>query len=974
MSLYVLYLRPMNPNQEEIKVASIVEQMKTVKRKRDVYQGWLDVKPGDSLSPNDEIYTHGQSSAKINFINGPEISLFENSLLRIKTINKSSTLSLDKGNLIAKLDKDSPNLDIELSGKKYSFKSNDANIQIEQGTTENKFLLLQGKAKLKDQEILPNQMVIQDLKTGNIKVKNIPFIPLFPSHNFSQYFLKETSIDFSWRSEEKEKKATLQVSRDSLFKNLLYFEEAASSKLKLSFHESGTYFWRLVSEDGLSGPIKTFTLQEEKPLLITARFTELYQNDKAFLKWPKEKENRFLLKIVFPDRTSKEMVLNKNFYEFPLKDLGSYDVSVKVDSPERPLALWSAPITINTKQIESPQIESFSPEFVEKVVYDEKNATHNLSWDGPSSLSYKVRITRNNQAKEFTTEQTSFVLNLKDAGEFAWQVQGKSQNGALSNILRGTILVKTPLKIAQLPKEGAVIELEKPDQLVSFKWDKVTEASLYQFELSDDALFSTVIVTKDVDTNSISSNLAKTGRYFWRVKIKKGNSVEYSRPVSVEIRPSPPLSRPEVEPSIKIKLKYLEQSSSFHLLDFFIGKAYAESQTAVAEWNLPVNTRAKSYIVEVYRDSELKNLVTRFETTTPHAVWKEALPGTFYWRVSYVDFWDRQTEFSKTSKLEVETIPEFVKPIPLEIALSFPPHRGNILNKDEDSSSFSWEPLPGIKTYELFIASDLDFSRIIFNKKVNAEELKVNCETFKQTEGDYYWKVETKENSSKRRMVHVTCAPKKQEIALPEKKEELPPTTPIVPIKEEKRLLHYAQFGFTPHYLMYKNTAKNYSAKIDGAVLNSWKFQYQRPMDLGLFQTLSPSLSFSRGKVFKNITFTDFDLSLKAAKEEKTFSWGFLIGLSKRTLYVEENLKIVDENDSSPTAGVFYKKYLGTSTVNVEALYSKELLLKADVQFALKDHYYVGAFFDHLSFSKEENDHQRTRMGLTLHYTLNFLK
>jgi thiol-disulfide isomerase/thioredoxin len=25
-------------------------------------------------------------------------------------------------------------------------------------------------------------------------------------------------------------------------------------------------------------------------------------------------------------------------------------------------------------------------------------------------------------------------------------------------------------------------------------------------------------------------------------------------------------------------------------------------------------------------------------------------------------------------------------------------------------------------------------------------------------------------------------------------------------------------------------------------------------------------------------------------------------------------------------------------------------------------------------FSKEENDHQRTRMGLTLHYTLNFLE
>ena len=96
--LYMLYgtkLVSFN-SQDEIKVASIVEQLKTVKRKRDYYQGWVDVKPGDGLSQNDEIYTHEQSSAHIKFTNGPEINLFENSLLRIKSGKIGSTISLEK--------------------------------------------------------------------------------------------------------------------------------------------------------------------------------------------------------------------------------------------------------------------------------------------------------------------------------------------------------------------------------------------------------------------------------------------------------------------------------------------------------------------------------------------------------------------------------------------------------------------------------------------------------------------------------------------------------------------------------------------------------------------------------------------------------------------------------------------------------------------------------------------------------------
>jgi hypothetical protein len=106
VSLYMLYGQRFwkSSNDQADKVASIVEQFKTVKRKRDFYQGWVDVGQGDVLSSNDEIYTHGQSSAKIHFIDGPEINLYENSLLKIKNVKgQSPSLLLEKGNLNARL-------------------------------------------------------------------------------------------------------------------------------------------------------------------------------------------------------------------------------------------------------------------------------------------------------------------------------------------------------------------------------------------------------------------------------------------------------------------------------------------------------------------------------------------------------------------------------------------------------------------------------------------------------------------------------------------------------------------------------------------------------------------------------------------------------------------------------------------------------------------------------------------------------
>lgn len=964
----------------EMKVASIVEQLKTVKRKRDFYQGWVDVKPGDGLSQNDEIYTHGQSSAKIRFTNGPEISLFENSLLRIKTARAGSTFSLDKGNLIARLSKDSPNLDIELNGKKYSFKSENANIQIEQGKIENKFLVLEGKAKLADQDILPNQVVIQNILTGKLQIKKIPFIPKLPLNNEISFYLKAATKNFSWAYTALATPLKIIVAKDSEFRDIVHDETLKSNSHSLTFTDAGTYYWKLSTldnQENIDGPIRSFTLIEEVTPILNADQTIVYKgpkiSEKVYLNWSKNNGKKFLIKIETAEGEMQELITSKNNFEFKPEIIGNYKIAVKVNDENRPLALWSPPISVTLKEAASIVITGLTPELIEKINYKNEATHYLLSWNGPKAgVNYKIKIKKDQKILELETEQTSIPINLKDAGEYQWEIYGETLSGVVSNKLTGKILIKIPLQITQLPSEGAVIELDKPDQLVAFKWDKVDEATQYQFELADDPTFKKIIVGREVVANNISTSLANTGRYFWRVKIKRGDKIEFSHPVSVEIRPSPPLERPEDSPDIKIKLKYLEEKSSYHLIDFFFAQAHAADQIAIAEWNLPANPRAKNYIVEIYKDPELRELVIRIETEIPHVIWKDALAGTFYWRVSYRDFWGRNTEFSKISMLSTEAS------TPQEIELKNPKHHAEILKLENESTLFEWEIIRNAKNYQFLISTDLEFEKIVLKKLVTQNELLIDCQSINNRAGEYYWKVYSGESSSKRRQFEATCeAPSKTVKKEKEKEEEekigvvLPPEIKYETFKKQDP--HFFRAGLFIHHLAYQNQAPHYSAKVDGNVLDSFYLMYQTPLDMRFFQTITPSLWVSRGKVFKAITFTDGELNVKAHRLQPNFSWGPVAAFIKKTLYIESNLAIVDEGISTPLIGAFIQKEFNNITMDAEVKIGPLLNLQAGIQYRLQNNLSLGVIFDSISVTKDNNKHSFSRYGLNINYTFDLL-
>jgi hypothetical protein len=1018
-SLYMLYGSRFHSgsSSEHVKIASIVEQTKTVKRKRDFYQSWVDVSPGDGLTQNDEIYTHEQSTAKILFQNGPEISLFENSLLRIKKVNNESVLSLLKGNLTAKLSKESPRLDIFLKDKKYSFESANANLQIEQGNGTNKFLVTEGKASLNmngvTQVIKQNQVLIQDKKSGKIEINELPFILKNPKQDAQIYFHQNLNMTFHWTYNGLSLPAQIIIARDSAFSEIIVDKTVLENQFSYSFLEEGQYYWKLISEKKINeSPMRSFNLIAEKPLQINLDKEVVYitpkNKEKVTINWTQEKSSKYLLKMVLPNKRSKNIELGDHFYTQEINLPGTYLFSVKSLDKNRPKALWSAPHSLSANLAKDLSITSTSPALIEKIIYEQKPSTLSISWNGPDAgVQYFIKLTKNNVVENFKTMNSTLSFLLKEKGEYLWEVKGETQSGITSNILNGKILIKVPLNINQTPSEGAVIELEKPDQLVTFHWSPVPAIKEYQFELSDDSTFKNIIYEKALAANNLSSALGKTGKYYWRVKVKNGNSIEYSTPKSVEIKPAPPLATPANLPSLKIKVKYLEDKTTFHQFlwsDFFISSSFADEPMAFAEWDLPANVRAKEYIVEIFKDSELLKLETRINTTLPHIIWKNAKVGTFYWRVSYIDFWGRQTDFSKPSTLSMEFDQQVVDAMKLKedqqlpIELDKPLHNENILNVDQDDYLFRWIALPHIQQYQILIAKDLEFTQPIMTTSTTQDEIIIRCKDLALTgkENQFYWKVTSPEgNSSKRRMFHANCSPKKikpqdltvaRPIPIPLPKVVPPPkpveapvliskekTEPIVtPVK--KRKMHFFKVGLAPYKLAFTNTSAQYKAKINGNVYESLMISYHRQTDWTYFSAFSSSLWPTRGKVFQNIIFNDIEGSFKLHRYQSSFTWGPLFALMKNTLYIESNLALVGTNQISPLAGLFLKKELGRFILQGEAKIGAIQNIHFDLQYLLRNRFSFGFFYDMSQIKKDASDHRFSKVGINLNYTYPMLR
>ncbi|TNF30899.1 MAG: hypothetical protein EP319_03755, partial [Deltaproteobacteria bacterium] len=275
-------------------------------------------------------------------------------------------------------------------------------------------------------------------------------------------------------------------------------------------------------------------------------------------------------------------------------------------------------------------------------------------------------------------------------------------------VLENEELVQTEFPEWSESEGGVRIELRKPDQQVEFNWDG-EETQKYKFELSEIPNFEKVLITKSVASNQTKVSFPKTGVFFWRAKkIDADGNVIFQRPVKVIVKPTPPPTKPVLEEEIRLKIK--EKSSSFHerIINTFLSSAFAQSR--FVEIPMPDNEDAKSYKIEIYADERGERLLKTGVTSETVYQFENPDAGTYWFRVSIIDYWDRESPFSDLAKMIVEDVPRPVKKEESrgQVVLISPVHGHKLV---KDSLTFKWKS-ESEDDYIFELSEKVDFSEL----------------------------------------------------------------------------------------------------------------------------------------------------------------------------------------------------------------------------------------------------------------------
>lgn len=827
LSGYRLFLPPnyfSDSNQKGIAVFESIDNVVMEKSNDEI--SWKESNQLSQLNNGDLVYTHKDSQAKINLLKGPQLSLLENTLIKIVSADNKNKVDIKKGLIYARITEDMDEIQINMSGKEYVLTAKDADIQIDTSDSS-KITVIDGSLNIsnKDQKIIikKNEQASfssDDLK--QIKIQKLSFIPTSPPNNFEKWTRKSFPIKFKWDSLENSTSGKLLIAKSPDFKNL-FKNTDISNKDELSMSlPFGKYYWKIQQkvENGiLDSAIHQFSLKQEKPVVLLAPLAgekfyisdqKSLQENKVILRWRDHANDQYIIELSKPNGqndiiNSKKLNLIINANQF-----GEYSYRVKIQNENRPQAIWSSRshfeilklINLSTPQVLYPNDkEEFVPYNQEPI---------KLTWLGIQNAS-KYEILLNIDGKLETHEITKpfYEFIPTKNSKINWQVIAINTNHRSLPSITRSFNINMPISGDLSPEQGTRIELDKPDQEVEFKWTLDKNAPLYLFELAKDSNFSELVETKKTKDIKIRTTVKKPGVYFWRAKVLMPNGeIKYSRPQEVKVTPSPPPAPIKLIPkkTFELNLNSSIQNILENLVDFILPTANASDSEKSIQLEWEPSKMAKKYIIEIYRESPDSKPIRVQEITEPTYQFNVKTYGVFFWRVAIIDFWERQTDFSNFS--EIEIIP---RQAPKKAPLYSPKHGIEYRGPFPKEIHFKWGEVVDQKHYRFLIAEDLDFSKIIFEKKVQNNSIKINVDEIPKRE-NLYWRVitkfEEKESFSyRRRFSLIQQNTSKQNLIAKER-----------PIKKSTSLSkNNLEVALSPQLTSYSQEANNFLVNLSGS-------------------------------------------------------------------------------------------------------------------------------------------------------------
>ncbi|XDD44880.1 FecR domain-containing protein [Leptospira sp. WS39.C2] len=424
---------------------------------------------------------------------------------------------------------------------------------------------------------------------------------------------------------------------------------------------------------------------------------------------------------LFPD-FSKSLVKEKLTSASITKkfEVGSYYWRVSYIEPNK----QSKAVTeiFQFRILNNPSLKLLSPKNGEIFNYSSEIPVVRFVWNVLDLYSsYTVQIARDSSFTDIVslkqTQNQSLAFDSLKEGTYFAKIKAKSNLPGLeertTSVVSFQIQKKTNSSPPELlePNKGKVIAEEQTKSQLFFSWKDDKDFDSFQWELSQDSNFSTILRSEKIKNNFYKLNVGlKVGNYFWRVKgiTNDGNRFESkSFPFTVIAKEEMELIAPNQGAEVEVD----------------------ERNIVILKWKKL--TGKTNYEVEVSKQADFQTNLVKETVTGNYFEFKSKDYGRFYWRVKAVDG-ELTTSVTRNFQMVANVEPP---------SLVSPSRNETIDLFTKNYISFSWKPEDKIQAYrlKLFDVSGIR-EKMILNERIVSNKFQMN-EIQKLNVGRFRWEV-----------------------------------------------------------------------------------------------------------------------------------------------------------------------------------------------------------------------------------------
>ena len=621
------------------KIGVVIFKKKQAERKYSGQVIWEDVSQRAVLYNHDTLRTLKDSLSEIHLKDGTELTLSEETLIRLSMDRSGTDIGFLRGNMGATAARGS-RVKIASDHSTVSLSHGKVNLAGD-GAEETSVSVLEGAAEVENEQgkqtVAQNQVALMNATAATITRPSIKLNTPKPGMMAVSY-LDWTRIDFEWSGSSG--RCALVLSRQASLDDPVK-RKTTSGTTQTVWLQPGTYYWAVRSLDGKQDSMvgKLVLLKDHRCRLRSpaAGYKARMLNKPPLItfSWVKPK---------YAGSCTLEISRNKGFETTVVKTDTPLN-RLSVDTLRPGTYYWrvrgqyggAIPLQKGGAAVRRLVVRKLDKLAVPRLLRPQAAADVSelrlrrrgviMNWGNVTgAAAYRLVIARDRDFERhvFRAACPRNVYRLQAAdlsvGTYFWRVRAigsGERQGPYSPPRRLQLMRIRPLTLQQ-PSAGAVMSQQQAAAGVRFVWRDPNGAALYRFELAADKQFQTIIKRDVVKGGSYRVASVERGTYYWRVSLLKDRkeTLRTEAPRRFQVRPA--LAEPvQLSPGGRETINITDKT--------FI----------TFKWR---NVKGAShYRAQLYRYTD-QGEERLFNTVVPHARvlfdnWARFLPGDYRWQV-----------------------------------------------------------------------------------------------------------------------------------------------------------------------------------------------------------------------------------------------------------------------------------------------------------------------------------------------------